>query len=62
MKIAVVSPMIYPCPAIKGGAVERLTQYLAEEIAKHKNEVDLYTIYDENLKKINKIDNLNIYK
>lgn len=60
MKIAVVSPMIYPCPAIKGGAVERLTQYLAEEIAKHKNEVDLYTIYDENLKKINKIDNLNI--
>lgn len=60
MKIAVVSPMIYPCPAIKGGAVERLTQYLAEQIAKNGNIVDLYTIYAKGLQEKYKYKNLNL--
>lgn len=58
MKIAIVSPMVLPCPAINGGAVELLTQYLAEGASK-ENEVDLYTKYDKNLEEYN-YDNINI--
>lgn len=58
MKIAIVSPMVLPCPAVKGGAVEMLTQYLAEG-ASIENEVDLYTKFDEKIEKY-KIENVNI--
>lgn len=51
MKIAVVSTMILPVPAVRGGAVEQLTQYLIEESTKDY-EIDLYTVAD---KKINGI-------
>ena len=58
MKIAIVSPMVLPCPAVKGGAVEMLTQYLAEG-ASIENEIDLYTIFDEKIEKY-KLENVNI--
>lgn len=60
MKIAIVSPMVLPCPPVKGGAVEMLTWYLAEGAAK-ENEVDLYTKYDEKLDEI-EYKNINIIK
>ena len=60
MKIAIISPMVLPCPAVKGGAVEMLTQYLAEG-ATAENEIDLYTIYDEKLKNY-KLNDANIIK
>ena len=58
LKIAIVSPMVLPCPAISGGAVEMLTQYLAEESSK-ENEVDLYTKNNKKLEKY-KYDNINL--
>ncbi|MCI9246440.1 MAG: glycosyltransferase family 4 protein [Clostridia bacterium] len=50
-KIAIVSTMNLPTPAIRGGAVETLTTHLIEENEKQINfDIDLYTIYDEKLK------------
>lgn len=58
MKIAIVSPMVLPCPPVDGGAVEMLTWYLAKG-AKEENQVDLYTKYDERLENI-ECNNINI--
>ena len=60
MKIALVSPMLLPVPAVRGGAVEMLTKYLIyENEKKHKLDIDLYTIYDKKID-INKYKNTKI--
>lgn len=47
MKIAIVSTMNLPTPAVNGGAVETLTTYILDENEKkQKMQIDLYTIYD----------------
>ena len=47
MKIAIVSTMNLPTPAVRGGAVETLTTYIVEENEKkQKLDIDLYTMYD----------------
>lgn len=52
-KIALVSPMILPVPAVKGGAVETLTTFIVEENEKKKElEIDLYTIFNPKIKDI----------
>lgn len=53
MKLAIVSPGFVPVPAVKGGAVEQLIEYVinANEIY-HKYDIDLYTINDSLLDKV----------
>lgn len=47
MKVAIVSTMNLPTPAVRGGAVETLTTYIVEENEKKaKINIDLYTMYD----------------
>ncbi len=47
MKVAIISTMNLPTPAVRGGAVETLTTYIVEENEKkQKLDIDLYTIYD----------------
>ena len=47
MKVAIVSTMNLPTPAVRGGAVETLTTYIVEENEKkQKLDIDLYTMYD----------------
>lgn len=51
MKIAIISTMNLPTPAVRGGAVETLTTYILDENEKkQKLDIDLYSMYD------NKID------
>lgn len=47
MKLAIISPGFVPVPAVKGGAIEQLIEYIitANEIY-HKYDIDLYTIND----------------
>ena len=47
MKLAIVSPGFVPVPAVKGGAVEQLIEYVinANEIY-HKYDIYLYKIND----------------
>ena len=50
MKIALVSTMNLPVPAVRGGAVEELTTHIINENEKQKKfEIDLYTIYDSKI-------------
>ena len=48
MKLAILSTGFVPIPAVRGGEVERLTEYfiLGNEVT-HKYDIDLYTIDDE---------------
>lgn len=47
MRIALISTMNLPTPAVKGGAVEMLTTHIIEENEKYRElYIDLYTIYD----------------
>lgn len=47
MKVAIVSTMNLPTPAVRGGAVETLTTYIVDENEKkQKLDIDLYTMYD----------------
>lgn len=51
-KLAIVTPGFLPVPAIKGGAVEALVTEIVEQNETFKKyDIDLYTIYDENLQK-----------
>lgn len=59
MKVAIVSPGGLPLPAVRGGAVEVLSDYLIDGFINNDNEVDCYTIHDEQLNNIKK-NNLNI--
>ncbi len=48
MKIAMISPGLLPVPAVKGGAVEVLTEYLVDGNEKHNDYIiDLYTVFDK---------------
>ena len=50
MRIAIVSTMNLPVPAVRGGAVEMLTTHIIDENEKNKNlDIDLFTIYDPNI-------------
>lgn len=52
MNIAIITPGFLPVPAIYGGAVETLIEYIVNENEKTKTyKIDLYTIFDENLNK-----------
>lgn len=54
IKLAIISPGFLPVPAIKGGAVEQLiTSILDENEKNHTFDIDIYTIYDSKLNKIN---------
>ena len=60
MKIALVSTMNLPVPAVRGGAVEELTTHIINENEKQKKfEIDLYTIYDSKID-INQYKHTNI--
>lgn len=60
MKIAILSTMNLPTPAVKGGAVETLTTHLIDENEKtSKFNIDLYTIYDKDIN-VNKYKNTKI--
>lgn len=52
MNILIVSPGVYPVPAIKGGAVEKLIEILIknDEITK-KHNIIVYTVYDVDIEK-----------
>lgn len=52
MNILIVSPGVYPVPAIKGGAVEKLIEILIknDEITK-KHNITVYTVYDVDIEK-----------
>lgn len=51
MKIAMITPGLLPVPAVRGGAVEVLTEYLIDGNERvGNNEIDLYTVYDERIK------------
>lgn len=48
MKIAMISPGLLPVPAVKGGAVEVLTEYLIDGNENNNNcIIDLYTVFDK---------------
>ena len=48
MKILIISPGVFPVPAIRGGAVEYLIETLISDYKLcNKHEVTLYTIYDK---------------
>lgn len=51
MKIAIISSMGLPVPAVQGGAVEQLTTDLIENNEKNNEiKIDLYTVYDKKIK------------
>lgn len=54
MRVAMITPGALPVPAIRGGAVEVLTEYIVEgnEVDK-RFEIDLYTISDDELPRYN---------
>ncbi len=48
LKICMVMPQFFPVPAVKGGAVEQLATFLADENEKfHKLDITFISIYDE---------------
>lgn len=60
MKIAMITPGLLPVPAVKGGAVEVLIQYLIEGNEKYKHhEIDLYTVSCDGINE-NKYQHTNI--
>lgn len=54
MKLAIISPGFVPVPAVKGGAIEQLIEYIitANETY-HNYDIDLYTIDDTLLDNVN---------
>lgn len=60
MRIAIVTSGDLPVPAIKGGAVEVLTQYIIDGFLENGDSVDVYTKKDKDLRKYH--DNLNIFQ
>lgn len=62
MKIAFVTGGTLPVPAIKGGAVEVLTQYLIDGFIDNGDSVDIYTIADDGLNRIEKNDRLRVFQ
>jgi len=60
MKIAVITPGFLPVPAIHGGAIENLIQFIIEgNEASNNHFLDIYTIYDTKLENY-KYKNANI--
>lgn len=59
-KVAIIAPGEYPIPALKGGAIETLIDYLIEENEKNKEyEFWIYSVLDEEaLKKSRKFKNV----
>lgn len=54
MKLAILTPGFMPVPAVKGGAVEQLIEdIIVANESSHKYDIDLYTIDDPKLRKIN---------
>lgn len=54
MKIAIITPGFLPVPAVKGGAVENLIQFIVDENEIREDfDIELYTIYDGNIKNQN---------
>ena len=55
MNILIVSPGVYPVPAIKGGAVENLIEMLIknENITK-KHKITVYTVYENKIEELTK--------
>jgi glycosyltransferase involved in cell wall biosynthesis len=54
-KIAIVSAGVFPIPAIKGGAVETLVDYLIDKNEFYKElDITVFSIQDENIKQISK--------
>lgn len=50
MKLAIFTPGAVPVPAVKGGAIEQLVQYIIDENEiEHKYDIDLYTVDDAQL-------------
>lgn len=55
MKICIFTSMIYPVPAIRGGAVEGLIELLINENEKYKRlKITVISIYDEKAKELSK--------
>lgn len=54
-KIAVITSGLLPLPAVKGGAIETLLQYTIDYNEEKKDfQYEIYSIYDENAKKVAK--------
>lgn len=54
IKLAIISPGFLPVPAVNGGAVEQLiTNILDENEKNHTFDIDVYTINDPKLSKLN---------
>ncbi len=55
MKIAIISPGYLPLPAVNGGAVERLIDFLIEynEVYR-KDSLFVYSVYDEEAERVSK--------
>lgn len=55
MNILIVSPGVYPVPAINGGAVENLIEVLLKsDKITQKHNISIYTVYDNDAKKMGK--------
>lgn len=55
LNICIVIPHFFPVPAVKGGAVEQLATFLADENEKlHKINITFISIYDETAEKASK--------
>jgi glycosyltransferase involved in cell wall biosynthesis len=53
-KLAIISPSIFPIPAVRGGAIEQLVTYIVEgNEENHQYDIDLYTMDDPALDEFN---------
>ena len=55
MKVAIICPQGLPVPAVKGGAIETLVELICRENEIYEDlDIDIYSIYDEEAKKVAK--------
>ena len=55
MKVAIICPQGLPVPAVKGGAIETLVEVICRENEIYEDlDIDIYSIYDEEAKKVAK--------
>lgn len=55
MKVAIICPQGLPVPAVKGGAIETLVEVICKENEIYGElDIDIYSIYDEEAKKVAK--------
>ena len=48
LNVCIVMPIFFPVPAVRGGAVEQLATFLADESEKsHKINLTFISVYDE---------------